>query len=47
MLMRRRAGFTVNLHELANEASQFTDVLKGIRRELHQIPEFALHLPKP
>jgi amidohydrolase len=32
--------------ELAKEAKQFSGVLTEIRRELHQIPEFGLHLPK-
>ena len=32
--------------ELLAEASQYADVLTGIRRELHQIPEFGLSLPK-
>jgi amidohydrolase len=32
--------------ELAKEASQYSNVLSGIRRELHQIPEFGLQLPK-
>jgi amidohydrolase len=32
--------------ELAKEASQYSSVLSGIRRELHQIPEFGLQLPK-
>ena len=31
---------------LADEASQYLSVLQGIRRELHQIPEFGLQLPK-
>jgi amidohydrolase len=45
MLVRRRVGFTVNLHELRIEAEQYTDVMKGIRRELHRNPEFGLDLP--
>ena len=32
--------------ELLKEASQYAEVLSGIRRELHQIPEFGLDLPK-
>jgi len=32
--------------EMADEAETYIDVLKEIRRDLHQIPEFALHLPK-
>ena len=32
--------------ELLQEASEYKDTLIGIRRELHQIPEFALKLPK-
>jgi amidohydrolase len=32
--------------ELLQEASQYRDTLSGIRRELHQIPEFGLDLPK-
>lgn len=31
---------------LVAEAAQYLDTLKGIRRELHQIPEFGLQLPK-
>lgn len=31
--------------ELLNEAAGYREVLVGIRRELHQIPEFGLHLP--
>ena len=31
---------------LVEEASKYLDVLQGIRRDLHQIPEFALDLPK-
>ena len=31
---------------LAQEASKYLDTLQKIRRELHQIPEFALQLPK-
>ncbi len=31
--------------DLAKEANQYSSVLSGIRRELHQIPEFGLHLP--
>jgi len=31
---------------LATEAAQYKDVLSEIRRELHQIPEFGLELPK-
>lgn len=31
---------------LAEEASQYLEVVQGIRRELHQIPEFGLQLPK-
>ena len=32
--------------ELAEEADRYLETLQGIRRELHQIPEFGLHLPK-
>lgn len=32
--------------DLAKEANQYSNVLSGIRRELHQIPEFGLQLPK-
>jgi hippurate hydrolase len=32
--------------ELAEEADRYLDTLQGIRRELHQIPEFGLELPK-
>jgi hippurate hydrolase len=32
--------------ELAEEAERYLGILQGIRRELHQIPEFALDLPK-
>jgi hippurate hydrolase len=32
--------------DLADEAERYLDTLQGIRRELHQIPEFALDLPK-
>jgi len=32
--------------ELAEEADSYLDTLQGIRRELHQIPEFGLELPK-
>jgi amidohydrolase len=32
--------------DLANEANQYSNILSQIRRELHQIPEFALHTPK-
>jgi hippurate hydrolase len=32
--------------ELLQEASQYRETLSGIRRELHQIPEFGLNLPK-
>ena len=35
----------MNLHDLSLEANQYTDVLKGIRRELHKNPEFGLDLP--
>ena len=31
---------------LVAEASKYLETLQGIRRELHQIPEFGLHLPK-
>lgn len=31
---------------LLAEATGYSDVLSGIRRDLHQIPEFGLHLPK-
>ena len=31
---------------LVEEASKYLDVLQGIRRDLHRIPEFALDLPK-
>ena len=31
---------------LVEEASKYLEVLQGIRRELHQIPEFGLELPK-
>ncbi len=31
--------------DLAKEANQYSSILSGIRRELHQIPEFGLHLP--
>ena len=31
---------------LVEEASKYLEVLQGIRRELHQIPEFGLDLPK-
>jgi amidohydrolase len=32
--------------DLAKEANQYSNVLRDIRRELHQIPEFGLQLPK-
>ena len=32
--------------DLAKEANQYSSVLTEIRRELHQIPEFGLQLPK-
>jgi amidohydrolase len=32
--------------DLAKEANQYSNVLSEIRRELHQIPEFGLQLPK-
>jgi hippurate hydrolase len=32
--------------DLAKEANQYSNVLREIRRELHQIPEFGLQLPK-
>ena len=32
--------------ELAEEAESYLSTLQGIRRELHQIPEFGLELPK-
>mgnify|MGYP000376083801 CR=1 FL=1 len=32
--------------EMADEAESYLGILQGIRRELHQIPEFALDLPK-
>ena len=32
--------------DLADEAERYLGTLQGIRRELHQIPEFALDLPK-
>lgn len=32
--------------ELAEEADRYLETLQGIRRELHQIPEFGLELPK-
>lgn len=32
--------------ELLAEAQQYAETLSGIRRELHQMPEFALDLPK-
>ena len=32
--------------ELAEEAERYLEVVQGIRRELHQIPEFGLDLPK-
>ena len=32
--------------DLAAEASNYLEIVQGIRRELHQIPEFGLHLPK-
>ena len=32
--------------DLAAEANQYSSVLREIRRELHQIPEFGLQLPK-
>ena len=32
--------------ELADEAANYLSTVQGIRRELHQIPEFGLHLPK-
>lgn len=35
----------MNLQELNIESNRYTDVLKGIRRELHQMPEFGLELP--
>ena len=31
---------------LFEEAKQYVEISQGIRRELHQIPEFGLHLPK-
>ena len=31
---------------LAIEAAQYKDVLSEIRRDLHQIPEFGLELPR-
>ena len=36
----------MNLHELLTEANNHQAVLRKIRRDLHQIPEFALELPK-
>ena len=36
----------MNLQDLAAEANRYLEVLRGIRRELHQIPEFGLELPK-
>jgi len=36
----------VDLKSFADEAQKYLDVLQGIRRELHQIPEFGLELPK-
>ena len=36
----------MNLQELNTEANRYIDVLRSIRRELHQIPEFGLELPK-
>ena len=45
MLVRRRAGFTLNLQELLEVSNRYESVLKGIRRELHQNPEFGLDLP--
>jgi amidohydrolase len=32
--------------DLVKEANQYSGILSGIRRELHQIPEFGLHVPK-
>jgi hippurate hydrolase len=32
--------------ELAEEAERYLEVVQGIRRDLHQIPEFGLDLPK-
>ena len=32
--------------DLAKEANQYSGILSGIRRELHQIPEFGLQTPK-
>ncbi len=36
----------MSYRELAEEANQYSGVLTQIRRELHQIPEFGLQLPK-
>ena len=36
----------MNLQDLAAEANRYLEVLRGIRRDLHQIPEFGLELPK-
>ncbi|MFM6939433.1 MAG: M20 family metallopeptidase [Rhodoluna sp.] len=36
----------MNHADLVKEANQYSSVLSGIRRELHQIPEFGLQLPK-
>ena len=32
--------------EMADEAESYLGILQGIRRELHQIPEFGINLPK-
>jgi amidohydrolase len=42
----RRAGFTVNLHELTAGAGALSEDLRTIRRDLHRNPEFGLDLPQ-
>ena len=42
----RRAGFTLNLRDLAPAANEYTNELKNIRRKLHKNPEFGLDLPE-
>jgi amidohydrolase len=42
----RRAGFTVNLHDLVAGAGALSEDLRTIRRDLHKNPEFGLDLPQ-
>ena len=45
MIAEEGAGMP-SAQELLTEASQYAKTLTEIRRDLHQIPEFALELPK-